>query len=95
MINDSDSYKKRLEATLSKKITTVMIGSLSRIEEHILKNPKFKDVQEELQIVYEDVIRKEVLDLGNAQIRAMSEELSNYSITRNRVYTKFEVKPRN
>jgi hypothetical protein len=87
--NKDDKYKEsskdKLYKIAKKKIETTMIGALSTIE----KNLGFlwgHDSQEELspeeqhvKSVY-DIIRSEILDKGNNQIRNLESEMSHYEI---------------
>jgi len=81
--------KDRLSNTMKKKVQTTMIGALSSIEEHIgflwghdSDEPLSED-QEKLRQIYED-LRSDVLDKGNAQIRNVDTELSQYDVVWNR-----------
>jgi len=84
-----DKSKDRLSSAMKKKVQTTMIGALSSIEEHIgflwghdSDEPLSED-QEKLRQIYED-LRSDVLDKGNAQIRNVDTELSQYDVVWNR-----------
>lgn len=69
-----------------------MIGSLSQIEEKILKNKRFGKLLNELEDCFDDEIRPAILNLGNNQIRALEKELDMYSIEWNRFKIEFKTK---
>lgn len=73
--NDRD----RLEDTVKNKIQTTMIGAIAAIEKHfgdLLNHTKYRDA-------FEDA-RKDILDLGNKQIRNVSSDIKNYDISWNK-----------
>lgn len=87
--NDSiNKYKEEckdsLKKSVSKKILTATIGSLDAIEKTLGElwnhggKPENKD-QEELFELYTK-LRKQILDLGNIQIKKLDEELNNYDV---------------
>lgn len=77
--------KKRLLANVSKKFRTTMIGALSAFEK------RFKHLWEqypELEELWLEA-RTEVLDIGNNNLRAAEQEISEYTITWDRYRTEF------
>jgi len=77
--------KKRLTTNIHKKFTTTMIGALAAFEKHfghIWENdPRWRDTWENA--------RTEVLDVGNKNLRAAEQEISEYTITWDRHTTEF------
>lgn len=77
--------KKRLLTNVNKKFQTTMIGALAAFEKrfgHIWeKDDRWRDLWEET--------RTEVLDIGNKNLRAAEQEISEYSISWNRYQTEF------
>lgn len=85
---DKDS-KERLLKILKQKIKTTMIGALDSFEHmfsEMLKDPDFDSAFQEA--------RKEILDNGNNQIRAIEKELEQYNIHWNRYTIVMPVKRR-
>lgn len=84
--------KERLRAIASKKIQTTMIGALDSIEKHLGflwadgNNDSLKDIYE--------IVRQEILDRGNDQIRNLSTELEQYEIEWLRYNISLQVKPK-
>jgi hypothetical protein len=77
--------KKRLLINVSKKFRTTMVGALAAFEK------KFKHLWEEypeLRQLWEEA-RTEVLDIGNNNLRAAEQEISEYTITWDRYRTEF------
>lgn len=91
--------KERLKKILRKKMTTIMIGSLSAIEEK-LGFLWGKDSEEELTEGQKYVgelfqqLRSQILDIGNTQIRNAETEVETYTVEWNRYNYTFEVKPK-
>lgn len=80
--------KQRLKSTVDTRIKTAMIGSLSSIEKHFGKlfgynEENLTPQQKEWKNIFEEM-RSEILDKGNAQIRAFESDLSSYDVTFNR-----------
>ncbi len=77
--------KKRLMLNISKKFTTTMIGAIAAIEKrfgHIWENdPRWINTWEDT--------RKEILDIGNKNLRAAEQEISEYSVSWDRHDTVF------
>ncbi len=77
--------RRRLLTNISKKFQTTMIGALAAFEKrfgHIWDNdPRWRDIWEET--------RTEVLDVGNKNLRAAEQEISEYNISWNRYQTEF------
>lgn len=86
-----EESKERLSKIIAQKIRTTMIGALDSFEyifeDLINKDEKFKESFQEA--------RKEILDNGNNQIRAINKELEQYTISWNRYTIVFPVKRRN
>ena len=85
-----EESKKRLKRIIAKKIRTTMIGALSAIErkfgflmgfdEHGQDKCQPLDDEERLiREIYEE-LRREILDLGNNQIRAAEAEIDNHDV---------------
>jgi hypothetical protein len=78
--------KKKLSENITKKLKTTMIGALARFEENfgnlwgIGKNAEKKTEDELRWEKLWDLVRTEVLNNGNNQIRAAMEEISLYII---------------
>ena len=68
--------KNRLQTIATKKIQTTMIGALDSIEKHL--SFLWED-DIELKEAYE-LVRQEILDRGNTQIRNLENELNQYDI---------------
>ncbi len=79
------SSKKRLLVNVSKKFQTTMIGALAAFEKrfgHIWdKDPRWQALWQET--------RTEVLDIGNKNLRAAEQEISEYTISWDRYQTEF------
>jgi len=80
--------KDRLKKIADKKIQTTMIGALDSIEKHI--GFLFED-DELLKEKYE-IVRQEILDRGNDQIRKLNNEFDQYDIEWLRYSLKLKVK---
>jgi hypothetical protein len=71
--------KDRLEDVINSKLRTTMIGAIASIESHfaeLINHSKYRAIFDET--------RKEILDLGNKQMRNMSSELDNYDVSWNK-----------
>tara|TARA_R110000824_G_scaffold34484_5_gene109322 strand:- start:2341 stop:2685 length:345 start_codon:yes stop_codon:yes gene_type:complete len=81
--------KDRLSISMQKKVKTTMIGSLSSIEEHFGflwghdSEAPLTTQQEDFKQAFE-LLRSEILDKGNTQIRNVEAELATYDVTWNR-----------
>ena len=82
-----DSSKKRLSNIVSTKIKTSFIGAISSCEKnfgflwgHGKDDPELTKQELEMKELWEEV-RTEILDNGNTQLRAASNEIDNYSIS--------------
>lgn len=87
---DNQAFKI-LSSILSEKLTTSFIGALYFFEENFgylwgNKKPisKLTEEEKEYRKIWEDV-RKQVLDKGNAQKRAVERELKNYEVTQKKI----------
>ena len=94
----NESSKHRLMKNIEKKFQTTMIGSLACFEEMFGElwghgTPREDLTPEELYWREKwDNARTEVLNNGNNQLRATTEEISEYTLTWNRHRTDFIVK---
>jgi len=77
--------KKRLTTNINKKFTTTMIGALAAFEKYFgnvwERDPRWREVWEKA--------RTEVLDVGNKNLRAAEQEISEYTISWDRHITEF------
>jgi hypothetical protein len=80
--------KERLKKIASTKIRTTMIGALDSIEKHL--GYLWED-NEELREIYE-IVRQEILDRGNDQIRGLNSEMDHYDIEWLRYQLKLNVR---
>lgn len=94
----NESSAKRLSDNLQKKLQTSFIGSLSKFEEsfgslwgHSKTDSERTPEEKELHRKWLEV-RNIILNNGNNQIRAMRNEVDEYTITWNRPKTVFQVK---
>jgi hypothetical protein len=81
--------QKSLSDTITKKLKTTMIGSISSIENHLgfLWGHDSNEKPTEDQLILRDLfqqVRTEILDKGNAQSRNIDSELSQYEIKKKR-----------
>jgi high-affinity Fe2+/Pb2+ permease len=90
--------RRKLESVIQKKCQTTMIGALARFEERFGQlwnhgKPE-KDLTEEERSWREmwDLVRTEVLNNGNNQIRAIKEELGQYNVNYEGYQLKLPVK---
>lgn len=78
--------RKRLERIINKRLSTTLIGNLSTLEKHLghlWGHGKEEDELSEQEIAWLDMwvrIRDEMLDKGNAQIRAVDRDLRQYTV---------------
>ena len=80
--------KERLKKIAAKKLQTTMIGALDSIEKHL---QTIWDNDEVLHEKYE-LIRQEILDRGNDQIRKLNTEIDQYDIEWLRYHLQLKVK---
>jgi hypothetical protein len=87
--------KERLKKIASTKVKTTMIGALDSIEKHLgfLWEDSDEADNAGLKEIYE-IVRQEILDRGNDQIRNLMTELDQYEITWLRYQLNLKVKPR-
>jgi hypothetical protein len=88
--------KERLKKIAAKKIQTTMIGALDSIEKHLgflWEEDEEGKCNAGLRETY-DLVRQEILDRGNDQIRNLMTELDQYDIEWLRYQLKLQVKPR-
>lgn len=81
-----EDSKNKLRALIEKKFKTTFIGALSQFEEvfgylwgHHAQNSELSDNQLKFKKLYERV-RNNVLNNGNTQLRALLNELDQYSL---------------
>ena len=81
-----EKSKKRLSSIISTKIKTSFIGAISSCEKnfgflwgHGKNEEELTDQELQMKELWEE-IRTEILDNGNTQLRAASNEIENYSI---------------
>jgi hypothetical protein len=86
--------KARLKTITKKKIKTTMIGALDSIETHLGFLWDEQEGSDELRELYE-VVRQEILDRGNHQMRNLDSELDQYDIEWLRYSLKLPVRRRN
>jgi hypothetical protein len=68
--------KDRLKKIAHKKIQTTMIGALDSVEKHL--GFLWED-DNKMRAIYE-IVRQEILDRGNDQIRNLDSELEQYDV---------------
>lgn len=90
--------KRNLSSNINKKIKTTMIGSLSKFEEffgflwgHGKKEHELTEEERRFRGIW-DLARTEVLNNGNNQIRAITEELKHHIIKYEKPKTFFGLK---
>jgi len=89
--------KKRLIDKVKKKFQTTMIGALDKFERrfgHLWGIGKdVKDLtQDEIKFFEQwQMVRTDILNLGNAQQRACLDEIAQYTISWDKIRTKFVV----
>jgi len=91
--------KKRLIANIGKKFKTAMIGTIARCEEQLgflwgygLDPSQITEDQQRFKEEVWDVLRTEILNHCNSQLRAATEEMQEYSIQWNQYKTDFIIK---
>lgn len=92
----NESSKDRLSKISKKKIQTTMIGALSSIEAHFGflwgqdESDEISPEQEHMKEIYE-LVRSEILDRGNNQVRNLETELNQYDIKWNRYHLQIPI----
>ena len=87
--------RERLKKIARKKIQTTMIGALDTIEKHLGFLWEDESSQSKrLKEIYE-IVRQEILDRGNDQIRNLDTEINQYDIEWLRYTLTLPVKRRN
>lgn len=100
----NEDSKERLNKIATTKVKTTMIGALSIIEKHfgflwgLDENGKdtgreLSPAERHMKDLYEEVVRSEILDLGNSQIRNMTAEIQQYNVEWKRYHLQLPVKP--
>ncbi len=96
--------KERLTKIATTKIKTTMIGALFVIEKHfgflwgLDENGKdtgeiLSPEEEHMKNLFEEIIRSEILDLGNSQMRNMTAEIQQYEVEWKRYHLQLPVRP--
>lgn len=83
--------KERLKKIARKKIQTTMVGALATIEQHLAF---LWEDNKHLREVY-NIVRQEILDRGNDQIRNLDNELEMYDVEWKRYHLTLPVKEGN
>lgn len=84
----------KLKQDVKKKMNTTMIAALAAVEENLGylwgfdKEGELTEQELEFKEIWE-FTRQQILDKGNSQIRAISDEIDNYTITWNQYQYKF------
>ena len=93
-----ENSKKRFIKILEKKFQTTMIGALAKFEErfgemwgHGLDYDELNNVEKKYSEIWE-MVRTDILNNGNAQLRAMINELEQYDLHWNRYKTEFIIR---
>ena len=92
----NESSKDRLSKISKKKIQTTKIGALSSIEAHFGflwgqdDSEELTPEQEHMKDIYE-LVRSEILDRGNNQVRNLETELNQYDIKWNRYHLQIPI----
>jgi len=94
-----DASRRRLARILKKKMTTAFIGALARFEQffgpEIWGHGKSEEECTSEQLAWREVweqCRTEVLNNGNNQLRAVENEVVQYTVNWNRYQTTIPVK---
>ncbi len=87
-----EGSKRQLEEVAAKRIKTTMIGAIASIEDKFgflwnFGNPQTKDEKDAYEVFQE--IRHDILEKGNKQIRDLTGDLQNYTVTFNKFKTHF------
>ena len=88
---------RKLEINLRKKFQTTMVGALAKFEErfghmwgHGIIIEDLDEEQERYREIW-DVVRTEILNNGNNQLRGATEELARYSVVWNGYHADFQI----
>lgn len=92
-----EKSKKRLSNIVTTKMKTSFIGAISSCENnlgflwgHGKKEEELNENEAAMREVWE-IIRAEVLDNGNTQLRSAMNEINNYSISWNRYHVDLNI----
>jgi hypothetical protein len=91
-----ENCKARLVKIITKKMETIMIGSIAAFEENFgflwgyNKDSPLTKEEKTLRDLWENT-RTKILDNGNHQIRAIYSEVSNHIVSWNRYHMDFKV----
>lgn len=100
MNNDQykENSKKRLLNNIKKKFDTTIIGSLAAFEDIFgylwgqgKSYSELTEEEQEFRDMWNDA-RSKILDNGNFNLRSAQSEISQYTLTWNRYFTKFTFK---
>ena len=93
-----ESSKKRLLNNIKKKFDTTIIGSIAAFENtfgylwgHGKPYSELTEQEEEFRDMWNET-RAKILDNGNFNLRTAQSEISQYTLTWNRYFTKFHIK---
>ncbi len=89
-----DYDKEQLKKDIDTKLKTTFIGAIASIEKHfgIFWNDEQPVTKEELaNFELFEIVRTEILDNGNKQIRNFEKILSKYDISRKKYKYNFEI----
>lgn len=90
--------RKRLDKIISTKIRTTFIGAIAAVEEYMGflwgsgKDPDDLTAEEAKISELWEQVRTRILNNGNTQLRAASNEIANHVISWNRYHTEFIIK---
>lgn len=90
--------KKRLLNNIKKKFDTTIIGSIAAFENtfgylwgHGKQYDDLTEQEQEFRDMWNET-RAKILDNGNFNLRTAQSEISQYTLTWNRYFTKFDIK---
>ena len=93
-----DKSKKRFSSILNTKMKTSFIGAISAFEKHFgflwghgKDEAELTEAESQMREIWEET-RADILDNGNTQLRAIINEINNYTITWDRYHLDFPVK---
>lgn len=94
-----NNSRDQLKRAVTTKFKTTMIGALSQFEEFFGylwghdEDRQLTHSEQEFKKVW-DLVRTQVLNNGNAQLRATMQEIDQYTVKWNKFKTDFIVKPK-
>lgn len=93
-----ENSKSRLKTLVEKKFTTVIIGALAKFEERFGEIWGHGEYEEDMtesqkkQGEMWEMVRTDILNNGNAQMRAAMNEIDQYTMTWDRYQTDFIIR---